>query len=153
MSSSVTRVPVVDYLSLDEGDPHLVGHRCDACGATHLDRHNACPACGGRAFTSTPLPTTGRIESFTVLLRGAPKHIGPFVSVLVRLDDGTYVKANLVGVPPEASAVDTDEPVHLVTYPAGTDDGGTEAVAFGFAYTSDDDRTQDDETQDEENDR
>jgi len=38
--------------------------------------------------------------------RGAPKHIGPFVSVLVRLDDGTYVKANLVGVPPDADAVD-----------------------------------------------
>jgi hypothetical protein len=28
--------------------------------------------------------------------------------VLVRLDDGTYVRANLVGVPPEASAVDLD---------------------------------------------
>ena len=27
-------------------------------------------------------------------------------------------------------------PVRLITYPAGTDDDGTEAVAFGFAYDS-----------------
>jgi uncharacterized OB-fold protein len=134
MSESTTAVPVVDYLVLDDGPPHLVGHRCDACGATFLERRNACAHCGARSFTSESLPVTGRIESYTVLVRGAPRHIGPFVSVLVRLADGTYVKANLVGVDPDAAAVDTDVPVRLVTYPAGTDDDGTEAVAFGFAY-------------------
>ena len=85
-------------------------------------------------FSPAPLPGTGRIESFTIVHRGAPKHIGPFVSVLVRLDDGTYVKANLVGVPPDADAVDFDVPVRMVTYPVGTDDNGTEAIGFGFAY-------------------
>jgi hypothetical protein len=56
------------------------------------------------------------------------------VSALVHLDDGAYVKANLLGVPPDASAVDYDAPVRLETFVAGTDDDGTEAVAFGFAY-------------------
>ena len=129
-----TSVPVVDYLVIDEGSPHLVGKRCDGCGATYLERRNACAACGARAFSPVGLPDTGRIESFTIVHRGAPKHIGPFVSVLVRLDDGTYVKANLVGVPPDADAVDFAVPVRVVTFPAGTDDNGTEAVAFGFAY-------------------
>jgi uncharacterized OB-fold protein len=130
----VRHVPVVDYLVIDDGSPHLVGKRCDACGATYLERRNACAGCGARAFSPVRLPDTGRIESFTVVHRGAPKHIGPFVSVLVRLDDGTYVKANLVGVPTEADAVDFEVPVRVVTFPAGTDDDGTEAVAFGFAY-------------------
>lgn len=128
------QVPVVDYLVIDDGPPHLVGHRCDECGAVYLERRNACAACGARTFSPTPLPATGRIESFTIVHRGAPKHIGPFVSVLVRLDDGTYVKANLVGVPPAADAVEVDVSVHLVTYAAGTDDDGTEVIAFGFAY-------------------
>ncbi len=128
------RVPVVDYLVIDDGSPHLVGKRCDGCGATYLERRNACADCGGRTFSPARLPDAGRIESFTIVHRGAPAHIGPFVSVLVRLDDGTYVKANLVGVPPEADAVDFEVPVRIVTFPAGIDDDGTEAVAFGFAY-------------------
>ena len=128
------QVAVVDYLVIDDGLPHLVGKLCDACGATYLERRNACASCGARTFSPVRLPDTGRIESFTVVHRGAPKHIGPFVSVLVRLDDGTYVKANLVGVPPDADAVDFAVPVRVVTFPAGTDDNGTEAVAFGFAY-------------------
>lgn len=128
------QVPVVDYLVIDDGPPHLVGNRCDGCGAVYLERRNACAACGARTFSPARLPATGRIESFTIVHRGAPKHIGPFVSVLVQLDDGSFVKANLVGVPPEADALDFAVPVRLVTYTAGTDDGGTEAIAFGFAY-------------------
>lgn len=131
------QVPVVDYLVIDDGPAHLVGRRCDGCGTVYLERRNACAACGARTFSPAVLATTGRIESFTIVHRGAPKRIGPFVSVLVRLDDGTYVKANLVGVPPEPEAVEYDVPVRLVTYPAGTDDDGTEAIAFGFGYDED----------------
>jgi uncharacterized OB-fold protein len=128
------QVPIVDYLVLDAGEAHLVGHRCASCGAVYLGRRNGCARCGGLDFETTRLADRGVVESFTVVHRGAPKATGPFVSVLVRLDDGAYVKANLLGVPAEATAVDTDVPVHLQTYVAGTDDDGTEAVAFGFAY-------------------
>jgi uncharacterized OB-fold protein len=130
----VPSVPIVDYLVLDDGEPHLVGRRCEDCGATFLERRNACAACSGTSFGSVRLPERGRIESFTVVHRGAPKATGPFVSVVVRLDDGTYVKANLLDVPADPTAVDLTAPVRLRTFPAGTDDDGTEAVAFGFAY-------------------
>lgn len=134
MTETPTQVPVVNYLVIADGAPHLVGHRCDHCGAVSLERRNACASCGSRSFSAQRLPDTGRIESFTILHRGAPKHIGPFISVLVRLDDGTYVKANLVGVAPEVESLDLDLPVRLVTYVAGTDEDGTEAVAFGYEY-------------------
>jgi uncharacterized OB-fold protein len=128
------QVPVVDYLVLDDGAPHLVGNRCTGCGATYLGRRNACSSCGALDFATAELPGSGVVESFTVVVRGAPKRTGPFVSVLVRLDDGTYVKANLLGVTPDAGAVDFAAPVQLQTYVAGVDDDGTEAVAFGYAY-------------------
>jgi uncharacterized OB-fold protein len=128
------QVPVVDYLVLDGERPHLVGNRCTACGATYLARRNACSSCGALAFERVDLPDAGRIESYTVVVRGAPRATGPFVSVLVRLDDGTYVKANLLGVAPDAGAVDLAAPVSLQTYVAGVDEDGTEAVAFGYAY-------------------
>jgi uncharacterized OB-fold protein len=127
-------VPVVDYLVLDDGPPHLVGTRCVRCGETYLGRRNACASCGGTDFTRAPLATEGRIESFTIVHRGAPKKSGPFVSVLVRLDDGAYVKANLLDVLPEPDAVDGARPVRLRTFSAGTDDDGTEAIGFGFSY-------------------
>jgi len=128
------QVPVVDHLVLTDGGAHLVGHRCRGCGATYLERRNACASCGGEAFARTALAERGAIESFTVVHRGAPKATGPFVSVVVRLDDGVYVKANLLDVAPEAQAVDFDVPVRLQTFVAGTDEAGTEAVAYGFAY-------------------
>lgn len=134
MTEVAKRVPVVDYLRLDGARPHLVGNRCADCGATYLGRRNACSGCGGVEFGLVPLADRGMVESFTVVVRGAPKRSGPFISAVVRLDDGVYVKANLLGVPPEATAVDFGRPVRLQTFPAGVDDDGTEAVAFGFAY-------------------
>lgn len=127
------QVPVVDHLVLDD-EPHLVGHRCKGCGATYLERRNACASCGGEGFHRRPLADRGRIESFTVVHRGAPKATGPFVSVLVRLDDGVYVKANLLGVDPEPDAVDFARPVRLQTFVVGADGSGVEAVGYGFAY-------------------
>ncbi len=131
------QVPIVDYLVLDDGAAHLVGSRCAGCGATYLGRRNACASCGGETFERTALVDRGMVESFTVVHRGAPKATGPFVSALVRLDDGVYVKANLLGVAPDASAVDFGTPVRLQTFVAGTDEDGNEAIAFGFAYEGD----------------
>ncbi len=131
------QVPVVDHLVLTDGGAHLVGHECSGCGATYLERRNACARCGGEAFDRTTLAERGAIESFTVVHRGAPKATGPFVSVVVRLDDGVYVKANLLDVAPEAQAVDFGVPVRLRTFVAGTDEAGTEAIAYGFAYEGD----------------
>jgi uncharacterized OB-fold protein len=111
-----------------------VGQRCTTCGATYLERRNACASCGADGFERARLSDRGAIESFTVVHRGAPKATGPFVSVLVRLDDGAYVKANLRGVAPDPAAVDFDRPVRLETFVAKVADGGDEAVAYGFAY-------------------
>ena len=50
------QVPVVDFLVLEDGPPHLAGRRCDECGATYLERRNACASCGERSFTAVRLP-------------------------------------------------------------------------------------------------
>jgi uncharacterized OB-fold protein len=128
-SASVTRVPVVDYLTLD-GEPHLIGHRCTSCGATFLQRHNGCASCGGRELTKADLPRTGMLRAFTIVHRG--KRGDPYVSAVVQLDDGTVVKSNLIGPGPDPDQITLGGTVELVTFPVGTDSQGTEAVAFGF---------------------
>ena len=125
------QVPLVDYLVLGER-PHLVTQTCAECGARYFGRRNACARCGRQEFTSTPAATTGRLGAFTIVHRAAKGLPVPFVSAIVDLADGARVQCNLVGVPAEPEQVQLGMPLRLTTFPVGTDDAGTEAVAFGF---------------------
>jgi uncharacterized OB-fold protein len=128
-----TQIPLVSYLALDNGSPHLIANTCDQCGARFFDRRNACARCGARAFTSTALATTGKVTSFTIVQRAAPGVKVPFVSAVVELDDGASVQANIVDTEPDPEHVALGMPVKLTTFVAGIDDNGTEAIAFAFA--------------------
>jgi uncharacterized OB-fold protein len=123
-------LPAVDYLVL-EGTPHLVAWFCAQCGASYFDRRNACARCSGVEFERRPLGTEGVVRAFTIVHRAAPGLPAPYTSVVVELDGGGRVKANLLGVT-DPAAVTAQLKVRLVTFVAGTDDDGVEAIAFAF---------------------
>lgn len=128
------QVPLVSYLVLDNGDPHLQAHACKACGALSLERRNACPKCGSAdGFVEQRLENRGVVTSFTIVQRAAPGVKAPFVSATVKLDNGGVVTANVVDTEPDPDHVSLGMVVKLTTFVVGTDDNGTEAVAFGFA--------------------
>ena len=120
------QIPVVDYLQLGDS-PHLTSYVCDDCGALYFDRRNACARCFGREFGTKDLASTGTVRAFTFVGRVRR----PYVSVIVDLDGGGVVKANLLDVDDPARVTPGLE-VELTTFVAGTDDEGTEAVAFGY---------------------
>jgi uncharacterized OB-fold protein len=121
------QIPLVEYLVLGD-EPHLRAHSCTACGALFFDRRNACARCSGQEFIWKDLATTGKIRAYTVIQRGAKT---PFTSVVVDLDGGGSVKANLLNtIDPAEVAANLD--VELDTFLIGTDDDGTEAIGFGF---------------------
>lgn len=123
------QIPVVDYLVLGD-TPHLQARVCTECGARYFDRRNACGHCGAREFTVKALPNTGRLRAYTQVHRAAGSVPVPFISAVVELDDGAVVKANLRDV--ELSDIQSGLRVRLTTFPAGVDDDGTEAIAFGY---------------------
>ena len=125
-------IPLVDYLVLDGDEGHLEANECTSCGAVFLDRRNACARCGAREFGRLRLADEGGVRSFSIIHRAAPGVPAPFVSAVVDLTDGHRVKANLVGVEPTPDQVKLGMPVTLTTFVAGTDDNGTDAVAFGY---------------------
>ncbi len=128
------QVPLVSYLVLDNGDPHLRAHACNACGALSLERRNACPKCGSAdGFAEQRLENSGVVTSFTIVQRAAPGVKAPFISATVKLDNGGVVTANVVDTEPDPDHVSLGMAVKLTTFVVGTDDNGTEAVAFGFA--------------------
>jgi uncharacterized OB-fold protein len=126
------QVPIVDYLVLDDGAPHLVANRCDTCGALYFDRRNACAKCSGRSFSRERLADDGKVRSFTIVHRAAPGVPTPYVSAIVDLSGGGVVKANLLNVEPSPDVVQFGMKVRLTTTVAGVDDEGTEAVQFGY---------------------
>ncbi len=128
------QVPLVDYLRL-EPEPHLVAHECRHCGARFFDRRNACARCGRSDFAPAAVDGAGELRAFTIVYRAAPGIPVPFVSAIVRTDDGTWVRSNVVHCNPTPESVELGMRLRLTTYAIGTDDDGTEAVAFGYEPT------------------
>lgn len=126
------QMPIVDYLVLADEGPYLVANECQECGSLYFDRRSACAKCGTRAFGEKRLANTGTIRTFTIVNRAAPKVPTPYVSCVIDLDGGGVVKSNLVEVDPDPAQIELGMPVELTTYVAGSDDEGTEAVAFGY---------------------
>ena len=126
------QIPVVDYLVLGD-QPHLVAQACTSCGALYLDRRNACARCGALEFESRPLAPTGVVQSFSIVHRAAPNVAVPYVSSVVELDGGGFVKANIVDAGSDPEKIELGMPVRLATFVCGTDAEGTQAVAFGFS--------------------
>jgi uncharacterized protein len=125
------QIPLVDYLVLDDGDPHLIAQECKACGARFFDRRNACAGCFATEFTTVPVATEGTVRAFTIVTFAAPGIPTPFVASVVDCD-GTQVRANLINVEPDPEHVRDGMKVRLATYPMATDSAGTEAIGFGF---------------------
>jgi uncharacterized OB-fold protein len=125
------RIPAVDYLRLDD-PPSLEAHECARCGSLYFDRRNACAKCFATEFARRPLANEGVVKAFTIVHRAAPGVPAPYTSVIVALDGGGDVKANLLGVT-DPSEIVAGLRVVLQTFVAGADDDGVEAVAFGYA--------------------
>ncbi|MGH9025584.1 MAG: Zn-ribbon domain-containing OB-fold protein [Acidimicrobiia bacterium] len=126
------QIPLVDYLVLDDGAPHLVANESQDSGALYFDRRNADAKSGTTGFKKRRLTDEGIVRSFTIVHRAAPGVPTPYVSAVVDLDGGGTVKANVVNVDPSPDAVKLGMRVRLTTFVAGVDDDGTEAVAFGY---------------------
>jgi len=126
-----TQIPFVDYLVLDDGDPHLIAHECTSCGARFFDRRNACASCFAGDFKTVRIATEGELRSFTIVAFAAPGVDVPFVAGVVDCD-GTSVRGNVVNCPPDPEHVTLGMKVRLTTFSTGTDERGVDAVNFGF---------------------
>ena len=126
------QISMVEYLVLDDGDPHLVATICKECGASYWDRRNACAKCGKTNFDRKSMPNEGELVSFSIVHRAAPKVPTPYVSAVVHLDGGGAVKANLIDIEPDPDQIKLGMRVKLKTFVAGQDGEGTDAVAFGY---------------------
>jgi len=129
-----TAVPLVDYLVLGD-NPHLEANQCVDCGARFFDRRNACASCFATEFKKVDVATEGELQAYTIVSFAAPGIPVPFVAGVIDCD-GTSVRGNVINTEPDPDHVKLGMPVKMTTFTAGTDDDGTEAIAFAFEPAS-----------------
>ena len=125
------QVPLVDYLHIG-ARPYLKARECTSCGARFFDRRVACGNCGAQEFKNARVRNQGVVTAFTIVHRAAPGIPAPYVSAIIQTEDGTSVRSNVVNCTPDPDHVTLGMKVKLTTYSIGTDDEGTEAIAFGY---------------------
>jgi uncharacterized OB-fold protein len=118
-----------------DGTPYLEGVRCGACGEVQLEPRRACPKCATiGALAPARLALTGKLFSYTIVHRSFPGIPTPFVSAVVALDDGGFLKGNLVGVEPKPEALRFDMPLRVqFDHPRIADRPDLDVLRYVFA--------------------
>ncbi len=97
-----------------DGQPFLQGFQCSACSEVFVDHRRGCPRCATvNSLHPMRLADTGTLFSFTIVHRSFPHIKTPFISVVVQLAGGGYIKGNLEGVDPVPEAVRFNMPVRV----------------------------------------
>jgi uncharacterized OB-fold protein len=86
----------------------LLGLKCTACGAITTPPRLACRQCGSLENETTQLAGKGSILTFTSIHVGVENRRGktPYLVVMIKLDEGPWIMANLEGVDPSMATVD-----------------------------------------------
>jgi uncharacterized OB-fold protein len=92
----------------------LLGAKCVGCGTLLFPALTACPDCDGCDFVASPLPTAGKLYSYSVVHMG-PKGVDvPYVVGYVDLCDGLRVFGRIDLSP---DAVEIGQPLELRVTP------------------------------------
>lgn len=117
----------------ENGDAWVRGYRCSACGTAAEVPTIACRRCHARgSMEEFRAGENGKLVTWSIVHRSYPGVPVPFVSAVVRLDDGISIKGNLAGVAHED--LHGGMPVRLVMDDAGgaKDKEGNAYVAYHF---------------------
>jgi len=85
---------------------HLAYQQCDVCGTRTAYPRTVCPSCLSDRLTPHRAAGTGVVHSFTTLHRAGNPAMSdrvPYTVVLVDLDEGVRVLADLVDAPGEVT--------------------------------------------------
>jgi uncharacterized OB-fold protein len=132
-------LPAVSFLKgIAEGDPHLEGTKCGACGAIFLDDRTVCSKCMARdQMSHVRLADSGTLYVFSIVHRSFPGIPTPYVSAVVDLDGGGTVKGNLIGIDPDPDKIKMGMPVKVVYREAPVKDAkGNTYLAYYFEPAS-----------------
>lgn len=116
-----------------DGQPHLQGFQCSSCQEVYLDYRRGCPKCAAlNSLQPKRLSEQGKLFSFTIVHRSFPQIKTPFISVVVELQGGGFIKGNLEAVDPVPTAVRFNMPVRVRFDRLVSDSGQPDLLRYYF---------------------
>jgi uncharacterized protein len=114
-TTALAAQPLGSFIKMgSDGHPYLQGVRCAHCAEVLLESRRGCPKCASiGTLEPVRLSETGRLFSYTIVHRSFPGIETPFISAVVALDGGGFLKGNLIGIEPAPEALRFDMPVRL----------------------------------------
>lgn len=117
-----------------DGQPHLLGSQCSACGKFFFPQMALCTECFSEgSLKEYPLSVKGNLYSFTIVEREslAPKGFTvPYVYGYVDLPEGVRVLAKIVDWTPQALQIGAE--VVMVVEEIRKNPEGEQIMGFGF---------------------
>ncbi len=123
---------VMHISSSAAADNHLIGSRCQSCGAVAFPRRVVCHKCLSDNVAEIPLSQRGMLASFTVAWV-APEGIKPpLILGYIDLPEGVRLFSILTGSQPSRDALKVGQEMELVFEEIRADKDGNKIVAFKF---------------------
>ncbi len=110
------------------GAAHLVGVRCEGCGARFFPRRRVCARCLSREMTTVPLSTRGTLYTYTTVHQSTPEFATPYLLAYVDLPEGVRLLAQLSGVQPGEARIGM--PLELRVEPVRTTPEGRRVLGY-----------------------
>lgn len=118
-----------------DASPHLLGSRCDDCGAVAFPARNSCTKCGSESVRQVHLSSRGKIYSSTIHWhKKAPHYYNgpiPYAFGFVELPEGVMVPARLNDFP-LVNPPEIGTEVELVLETWESDPEGNDVVSYAF---------------------
>ncbi len=118
----------------EDGQPHLLGSRCSACGKVFFPQQSLCTECFKEGtLKECSLSTQGKLYAFTIVEREslAPKGFTvPYAYGYVELPEGVRVLSKIIDWKPETLRLDA--PVEFVPEVLREDPSGQKVMGFRF---------------------
>lgn len=130
MSAPGSPVPFrADVLEIEDDGVHLIGSRCDGCGALACPPRRVCATCRSTRLSRVRLGGSGRLYTYAIV-RQAPKEFPtPYVIGYVDLDEGVRVFTRVLPGPERDLRLGMPMTLRAAPQP----DGATVAYAFAPA--------------------
>ena len=125
---------ILSLAAPEDGQPHLIGSRCSACGKVFFPQQTLCTECFQEGtLKQNPLSTRGKLYAFTIVEREslAPKGFTvPYSYGYVDLPEGVRVLSKIIGWTPETLKINA--PVEFVLEALREDASGEKVMGYRF---------------------
>jgi len=129
---------ILSLAAPEDGQPHLMGSRCSACGKVFFPQQTLCTECFQEGtLKPNPLSTRGKLYAFTIVEREslAPKGFTvPYSYGYVDLPEGVRVLSKIIGWTPETLKINAQ--VEFVLEALREDASGEKVMGYRFRITN-----------------